>query len=61
MQAIGKVLHVWQRVLVRVCHQIQTAIIATRSPGSIFLWEQCAKEEAHGDLNGEKYRQIPNV
>jgi hypothetical protein len=37
MQAIGKVLNVWQRVLVRGCHQIEMAIIATRSRGSIFF------------------------
>jgi hypothetical protein len=37
MQAIGKVLHVWQRVLVRGCHQIEMAIIATRPPRSVFF------------------------
>ncbi len=37
MQAIGKVLHVWQRVLLRGCHQTETMIIATRLPGSIFF------------------------
>jgi hypothetical protein len=37
MQAVGKILHVWQRVLVRGCHQIETAIIATRPPRSVFF------------------------
>ncbi len=36
MQTIRKVLHVWQEVLARGCHQ-ETAIITTMSPGSIFF------------------------
>ncbi len=49
MQAVGKVLHVWQRILVRGCHQIETAVIATRPPRSVFFGTMC-KVEAHGDF-----------
>ncbi len=37
MQTVWKALNVWQRVLVRGCHQTETMIITTRSPGSIFF------------------------
>ncbi len=37
MQVVGKVLHVWQRMLVRGCHQIETAVVATRPPRSVFF------------------------
>ncbi len=37
MQAVGNVLHVWQRILVRGCHQIETAVIPTRPPQSVFF------------------------
>jgi hypothetical protein len=56
MQAFRKVLHVWQRILVQGCHQIEMAIIATRPPQSVFLGTMC-KGEAHGDFE----RQIMPV
>jgi hypothetical protein len=32
IQAVGKVLHVWEGVLVRGSNQVKTAVIATRPP-----------------------------
>ncbi len=61
MQAIGKVLHASLRVHVQGSHQIKTAIIATRLPGSIFFGNHLCKGEAMGILNCEQCWQIPNV
>jgi hypothetical protein len=59
MQAIGKVLHVWQRVPVRGCHQIETAIIAKVIRIHLF-WAPCARERPMVILNSKQCRRITN-
>ncbi len=60
MPSVWKVLHVWQRILVRGCNQVEMAVI--RKAAMIYLfWRPFAKRKPMMILNARQCQWIPNA